>query len=123
MNNGRVVSGKSFTEDQAAQASSALRRGVAIRVPNGDVREAVQRFPAPPLPADVFNHLQDMRNEVKNIFGTSGSTPQGINNTESVRGKILINQMDSSRIGGAITEQLEQLADSVYNLVVQFMFV
>lgn len=123
MNNGMVVSGKSFTEDQAAQASSALRRGVAIRVPNGDVREAVQRFPAPPLPADVFNHLKDMRAEIKNIFGTSGSTPQGINGTESVRGKILVNQMDSSRIGGAITEQIEQLADSIYNLVVQFMFV
>ncbi len=123
MNNGMVVSGKSFTEDQAAQAASALRRGVAIRVPNGDVREAVSRFPAPPLPNDVFEHLQDMRNEIKNIFGTSGSTPQGLKSTESVRGKILINQMDSSRIGGGITEQLEQLADSVYNLAVQFMFV
>lgn len=123
MNNGMVVSGKAFTEDQAAQAASALRRGVAIRVPNGDVREAVQRFPAPALPSDVFNHNQDMRNEVKNLFGTSGSTPQGLKSTESVRGKILINQLDSSRIGGAITEQIEQLADSVYNLVVQFMFV
>lgn len=123
MNNGMVVSGKAFTEDQAAQAASALRRGVAIRVPNGDVREAVQRFPAPALPADVFNHLQDMRGEAKNIFGTSGSTPQGLKSTESVRGKILINQMDSSRIGGAITEQIEQLADSIYNLAVQFMFV
>lgn len=123
MNNGMVVSGKAFTEDQAAQAASALRRGVAIRVPNGDVREAVQRFPAPPLPADVFNHLNDMRSEIKNIFGTSGSTPQGLKSTETVRGKVLINQMDSSRIGGAITEQIEQLADSIYNLVVQFMFV
>lgn len=123
MNNGMVVSGKSFTEDQAAQAASALMRGVAVRVPNGDVREAVQRFPAPALPGDVFNHLTDMRNEIKNIFGTSGSTPQGLKGTETVRGKVLINQMDSSRIGGAITEQIEQLADSIYNLVVQFMFV
>lgn len=123
MNNGMVVSGKSFTEEQAAQASSALRRGVSIRVPNGDVREAVARFPAPALPADVFNHRNDMRNEIKNIFGTSGSTPQGLKGTETVRGKVLINQMDSSRIGGAITEQIEQLADSIYNLVVQMMFV
>lgn len=123
MNNGMVVSGKSFTEDQAAQASSALRRGVSIRVPNGDVREAVARFPAPPLPPDVFNHLEDMRGQVKNIFGTSGSTPEGLKSTETVRGKVLINQQDSSRIGGAVTEQIEQLADSIYNLVVQFMFV
>lgn len=123
MNNGMVVSGKAFTEDQASQAASALRRGVAIRVPNGDVREAVQRFPATGLPADVFNNLNDKRNEIKNIFGTSGSTPQGLKSTESVRGKVLINQMDSSRIGGGITEQIEQVADSVYNLWVQFMFV
>lgn len=123
MNNGMVVSGKSFTEDQAAQAASALRKGIAIRVPNGDVREAVQRFPAPALPADVFNHLRDMRGEIKNIFGTSGSTPDSVKSTETVRGKILVNQLDSSRIGGAITEQIEQLADSIYNLVTQFMFV
>ncbi len=123
MNNGMVVSGKAFTEDQAAQAASALRRGVAIRVPNGDVREAVQRFPAPALPSDVYTHLQDMRTQVRNIFGTSGSTPEGLKSTETVRGKVLVNQQDSSRIGGAITEQIEQLADSVYNLVAQFMFV
>lgn len=123
MNNGMVVSGTAFTEDQAAQAASALRRGVAIRVPNGDVREAVSRFPAPALPGDVFNHLQDMRTQIRNIFGTSGSTPEGLKSTETVRGKVLVNQQDSSRIGGAITEQIEQLADSVYNLVVQFMFV
>ncbi len=123
MNNGIVVSGKAFTEDQAAQAASFLRRGGAIRVPNGDVSEAVQRLPAPALPGDVFNHLNDMRMEIKNIFGTSGSTPQGLKGTETVRGKVLINQMDSSRIGGAITEQIEQLADSIYNLAVQFMFV
>jgi len=123
MNNGMVVSGKAFTEEQASQAASALRRGVAIRVPNGDVREAVQRFPADPIPGDVFQSMNDDRTQIKNIFGTSGSTPDGLKSTETVRGKVLINQMDSSRIGGGVTEQIEQLADSVYNLWVQFMFV
>jgi len=123
MNNGLIVSGKAFTEDQASQAASALRRGVAIRVPNGDVREAVNRFPANAIPGDVFSSLQDTRSELKNLFGTSGSTPQGLKSTDTVRGKVLINQMDSSRIGGGVTEQIEQLADSIYNLWVQFMFV
>lgn len=122
MNNGGVVN-KAFTEEQASQVASAVRRGVWIRTPNTDVREAVMRLPAPALPGDVFNHLQDMRSEIKNIFGTSGSTPEGLKSTETVRGKVLINQQDSSRIGGAVTEQIEQLADSIYNLVVQFMFV
>ncbi len=31
--------------------------------------------------------------------------------------------MDSSRIGGGVTEYIEQVADSLYNLAVQFMFV
>lgn len=123
MNNGMVVSGKSFTEDQASQAASALKRGVAIRVPDGDVDKAIKRLPAPALPADVYNSLQDGRNELRGIFGTSGSTPQSVQKEDTVRGKILVNQQDSSRIGGGITEQIEQVADSIYNLVVQMMFV
>lgn len=123
MNNGMVVSGKAFTEEQASQAASALRRGVAIRVPNGDVREAVNRFPAPPLPSDVPENLQDARSELRNIFGTSGSVPSGTQKEDTVRGKILVSQQDSSRIGGGVTEQIEQVADTIYNLVVQFMFV
>lgn len=123
MNNGMVVSGKAFTEDQASLAASALRRGVAIRVPNGDVREAVSRFAAEGLPADVFQQLNDSRSEIRNIFGTAGSTAQGTESQDTVRGKILVNQMDSSRIGGGVTECIEQVADTVYNKVVQFMFV
>lgn len=123
MNNGIVVSGTAFTEEQASQAAAALRRGVAIRVPNGDVGKAVLFPVRPALPPDVFGSLKDGRAELRNIFGTSGSTPEGIKSQETVRGKILVNQMDSSRIGGGITEYIEQVADSVYNLAVQFMFV
>jgi hypothetical protein len=123
MNNGMVVSGRSFTEDQAAQASSALMRGVSIRVPDGDVDKAVKRFPPTAIPADVFHQRDDQRSELRNIFGTSGSTPQGTQDEETVRGKVMVQQQDSSRIGGGITEQIEQVADTVYNEIVQFMFV
>lgn len=123
MNNGMVVSGTAFTEEQASQAASALRRGIAIRVPNGDVNKAVLFPQKPPLPADVYNSLKDTRQELRNIFGTSGSTPEGVKSQQTIRGKVLVNQMDSSRIGGGVTEYIEQLADSTYNLAVQFMFV
>lgn len=125
MNNGIVVDGDAFTEEQASQAASALARGVAIRVPKpmGNIANKVVRLPAPALPADVFESLRDGRQELRNIFGTAGSTAEGVKSQESVRGKILVNQMDSSRIGGGITEYIEQLADSLYNLAVQFMFV
>lgn len=123
MNNGMIVSGKSFTEEQASQAAAALRRGQVIRVPDGNVEGAAKRFPPEPLPNDVFNTLNDGRSELRNIFGTSGSTPQGVSEEKSVRGKIMVNQQDSSRIGGGITEQIEQVADTIYNWWVQFMFV
>jgi len=124
MNNGIVVD-STFTDAQASQAASALRRGTAIRVPGntGGVGDHVQRFPAPPLPADVFQQMVDGRNELRNIFGTAGSSPEGVNNQDTVRGKILVNQLDSSRIGGGVTEYLEQVADTTYNWWVQMMFV
>lgn len=122
MNNGLVVN-KGFTAEQASQAASALRRGTAIRAPVDDVTKAVMRFPAPALPNDVFKTLEDLRNELRNIFGTSGSTPEGVQSQQTVRGKILVNQLDASRIGGGVTEYLEQIADSVYNYWVQIMFV
>jgi hypothetical protein len=122
MNNGMVVN-KGFTAEQASQAASALRRGTAIRAPVDDVTKAVMRFPAPPLPKDVFQSLEDLRNELRNIFGTSGSTPEGVEGQKTVRGKILVNQLDASRIGGGVTEYLEQIADMVYNWWVQIMFV
>lgn len=122
MNNGMVLS-NAFNADQASQAAAALRRGVAIRAPGPDVSKAAMRFPPEALPNDVFQSLQDMRNELRNIFGTSGSTPEGVDSQQTVRGKILVNQLDASRIGGGITEYLEQVADKFYNWMVQLMFV
>jgi hypothetical protein len=92
-------------------------------VPNGDVQKAVMFPEKPALPADVFHSLEEARSELRNIFGTAGSSAEGVKSQETVRGKIMVNQMDSSRIGGGITEYIEQLADSIYNLWVQMMFV
>ena len=75
------------------------------------------------MPAQVFEQQQSNEHELEDIFGISGSSPDGINDQDTVRGKIMVNQMDSSRIGGGITEYLEQCADSIYNYWVQLMFV
>lgn len=128
MNNGMAVDGNAFTEEQASQAAAAARRGVAFRVPGKagqqvDVRAAVMRLPAPPLPRDVPENLNDAREQVRNLFGTSGSTPSAAQQEDTVRGKVLVAQQDTSRIGGGITEQLEQFADSIYNWWVQMMVV
>jgi hypothetical protein len=122
MNNGLVVS-SDFTESQAASAASALRKGQAIRATTKDVNGAVKVLESPPIPAQVFEQQKSSEQELEDIFGISGSSPSGIDNEDTVRGKIMVNQMDSSRIGGGITEYLEQVADTLYNYWVQMMFV
>lgn len=122
-NNGIVLSGKYFTKEQAAEAATQLSRGNPLWVPEGDIGNAYKRDQAPALSGDVFSHLRDARSELRNIFGTSGSTPEGTKAQESVRGKILINQLDSSRIGGGITEYIELLSATIYNWYVQMMYV
>lgn len=122
-NNGIVLSGKYFTKEQAAEAATQLSRGNPLWVPEGDISQSYVRDSAPALPADVFNQLRDAREELRNIFGTSGSTPGGVEDQKSVRGKILINQLDSSRIGGGVTEYIELLSQKIYNWYVQMMYV
>ena len=122
-NNGIVLSGKYFTKEQAAEAATQLARGNPLWVPEGDIRASYARDTAPQLPSDVFNHLRDAREELRNIFGTSGSSPQGVEDQKSVRGKILINQLDSSRIGGGVTEYIELLSANIYNWFIQMMYV
>lgn len=121
-NNGLVVDGRVMTQEQAGEAAGALRRGASIRV-NGDPNQVIARPIVPQLPGDVWKSLETAKADLANIFGTSGSTPSGIKSEESARGKIMISQMDASRIGGGITEYIEQVADSIYNLWVQMMFV
>lgn len=122
-NNGVVLSGKAFTKEQAAEAATQLARGNPLWVPEGDVDSAYKRDQAPALASDVFRQLQDARSELRNIFGTSGSSAQSLNQQDTVRGKIMVNQMDSSRIGGGITEYLEKMAQTCYNWYVQMMYV
>lgn len=121
-NNGLVVDGRVMTQEQAAEAASALRKGASIRV-MGDPNSTIARPNVPALPGDVWNALNKAEQDLSGIFGTSGSTPTGIKSEETARGKIMVNQMDASRIGGGVTEYIEQVADTVYNLWVQMMFV
>lgn len=122
-NNGIVLSGMSFTKEQASQAAEQLSKGNALWVPSGPIEQSYKRDQAPALSGNVFQHLNDARDELRNIFGTAGSSAQGQQSEKTVRGKVMVNQMDSSRIGGGITEYIEQVAETVYNWYVQMMYV
>lgn len=121
-NNGLIVDGRIMTKEMASEAAVALRRGASIIV-QGNPNEVIARPMVPQLPSDVWQSVEKAEANLANIFGTSGSTPTGIKSEETARGKIMVNQMDASRIGGGVTEYIEQVADTIYNLWVQLMFV
>ena len=125
MNGGWIVSGElsGLTQEQATMAIEAARKGGGLWIAQGNPANAVTPVQGNSLPGDVFNHLIDTRNELRNIFGTRGSTPQGTVSEDTVGGKVIIREQDSSRIGGGISEYLEQFVDSIFNYMVQMMYV
>lgn len=125
MNGGLVISGEKsgLTQDQATDATEAIRKGGTVYIPNGNANEAIYRDQAHPLPSDIFNQLADSREELRNIFGTRGSSPSGTVAEQTATGKQIVREQDSDRIGGGISEYLEQFADATFNWWVQLMYV
>lgn len=122
-NGGLAVSGDAFTEEQAKKAARAKRNGGVIWVPTGSIDEAVRELPGNQLPTFVYDSLIDYRNELRNIFGVRGSTPQGTIKEQTLGGKQIIKGQDSDRIGGGISIYLEQFSDKAMNWFVQLMYV
>ena len=125
MNGGMVVSleRSGLTQQQAKGVTEALRKGGTIAIPSGSVNDAIARMSAPGLPSDVFNDRQDTRNRLSDIFGVRGMTPAGIGAEKTVRGKYQIQNLDTDRIGGGVSEYLEQFSDDVFNWLVQLLYV
>lgn len=124
MNGGWIISGpgSGITKEQSTHAITSLRDGFGIWIPT-DNTNSIQRVTGIPLSPDVFNQLNDARNELRGIFGVQGSTPQGLAGEQTVRGKIIVAQKDQSRIGGGVGEYIEQMADRIFNLMVQMIYV
>lgn len=122
-NNGVALSGDAFTEEQAMKFGKIRRKGGIAWVPTGDVNNAIKELPGNPLPNFVYESLIDYRNEIRNIFGTRGSSPQGTVSEETVGGKNIIKGQDTDRIGGGVSTYLEQFSDHVFNWFVQLMYV
>lgn len=122
-NNGIAISGDAFTEEQAMNFGKTRRKGGIAWVPTGPVDAAIKELPAQSLPPFVYESLLDYRNEIRNIFGTRGSTPQGTMREQTLGGKQIIRGQDSDRIGGGVSTYLEQFSDKVFNWFVQLMYV
>ena len=112
-----------LTKDEARNVTTALRNNGVVAIPDGAPQEAVWKPPATELPVYVYNQLVDVRNRVRDIWGTRGSSPAGIEGEKTVRGKIIVQGLDTDRIGGGISEYLEQMADQAYNWLTQLLYV
>lgn len=124
-NNGLVISleRSGLTTSQAKGVSDALRKGGVVAIPTGSPSDAIYRPQLPALPAEVFADLNDHRNRLGQIFGTQGLSPQGIKREDTVGGKIIVRGLDTDRIGGGVTQYVEQIADDAFNWFVQLLYV
>lgn len=125
MNGGTVISlaNAGLTQETAGPASRALQNGGTVVIPNGKPTDAIAHVEGNSLPADVYNDRNDVRNRIKDVWGTRGSTSSGLLEDKTVRGKYLNAQKDGDRVGGSVAEYLEQYADDIYNWFVQMMYV
>lgn len=120
--NNSVVFGGGISKEEATEAKAALDNGDAIHFDIDDIRRAFMRDSAPPLPAQVYNTVEDYRNEMRNIMGTRGSSPQGIMNEQTLGGKIAIRGQDVDRVS-LIVDHIEQQVDYMFNWFVQMFYV
>ena len=125
MNTGIVISlaNAGMTQSQAEGVQRALKAGGAVVIPGGRPSDAIDFPQIPSLSPDVYGQLFDIRTRTRDIFGTSGSTPAGVKQEDTVRGKIQVRRLDTDRIGGGVSEYLEQFADDVYNWYTQLLYV
>ncbi len=94
-----------------------------IWMETGKPSEGIMRDTGREMPGFVYQSLLDYRNEIDNIFGTHNLTRGEESRDQTVRGKLITKQSDTDRIGGGISEYLEQVCDEIFNWWVQMFYV
>jgi len=122
INGGVVVNGLMFNKEQAAQVAEARRQGRTIVTP-GEPEKALMFPENHDIPGVVYERIQDDRTRFMSRFGIAGSTPDQSSQEETVRGKIIVGQQDTSRTGGGVTEFLELAASRIFNHFLQMIYV
>lgn len=122
-NNSELYSENNFTQETAKQAANAIRNPAAgqVLIPQGGpIGEAIVRLPAPSFPDAAFKDLESSKEQLQTSWGVQGIVSQEQKPDTTARGMILNQNRDTSRIGGGISDIIEQsVARSVYNWLVQ----
>jgi len=123
-NNGYAYSEDNFNEETAKQAANARKKGNPILIPSGGpAGNAIIPLDAQSLPASVFTQLETAKNDLRSSWGVQGITADKPDEDQTARGMILNQSHDTSRIGGGIGKSVEQVADNVFNWLVQLYYV
>lgn len=119
-NNGYAYSEDNFNQETAKQASNARKKGNPILVPSGGpIERAIFPLPAQTLPESFFAHLEVTKTDMRGSWGIQGIAAQSQNEDQTARGMILNQSHDTTRIGGGVGDAIEQVADNVFNWLVQ----
>lgn len=123
-NNGYAYSMDNFNQETGKQAANARKVGNPILIPSGGpIDKAILPLPAQQLPADFFNSVEMHKNDLRSSWGIQGIAAQQPDEDQTARGMILNQAQDTSRIGGGIGQAIEQVADNVFNYLVQMYYV
>ncbi len=123
-NNSYAFSENNFNQETAKQAANARKRGNPILVPSGGpISDAIVPIQAQGLPADIFNSLELAKQDLRSSWGIQGISSQPADEDQTARGQILNQSNDSSRISGGIGSSIEQVADNIFNWLVQLYYV
>ncbi|MDE2233296.1 MAG: hypothetical protein KGJ90_04165 [Patescibacteria group bacterium] len=121
--NGLAFSMDNFNQETAKQAAQALSnpdKGKVLVPPGKPINEAIARIPIGDIPDAFFDDLEVNKNNLRASWGIQGIASQKQTSDTTARGMILNQQRDTSRIGGGITDVLEQsVAKSIFDWFVQ----
>ena len=120
--NGAVITtGKAFDKEQASKVCRAIEEGGNIHIPDATLSagDAAAHLAAPALPSFVYENAVDSRTRIMDIFGTRGTSAGQSSKEKTVGGKVILRQQDTDRIGGGVTEFLEQCVERAYTLMAQ----
>lgn len=119
-NNSYAFSEDNFNQETAKQAANARKKGNPILVPSGGPMDrAIMPLHGQDLPTFIYTELETAKSDLRSSWGIQGITPQDKEEDRTARGMILRQAQDTSRIGGGIGQSLEQVADNVFNWLVQ----
>lgn len=125
--NGVLFSENNFNQETARQAADALsdpKKGKILVPAGGAIGESIVRLAAPNIPSGVFDDLENTENHLKSSWAIQGIASQEYKPEEPAKGMLINQGRDTSRIGGGISDVVEQsVARSVFNWLVQLYHV